>query len=310
MPSLPLLDYMEIRKQLTAGPCRAAPLRLRDAAALILLASGAKSDRIAAYAEELATSGNSFGAFTTWERLILAPFLMGSPAVSGNIGTHLAAFHAQWNTFALRTTSPWLELSVVAMLAAGHRADDSYLLSRISAAWKDLKSSHYWRTGPSVMPLLALLAGFKPDNLIDLDLKITGLDECGLPATGRMDAAILGTLAEGSLAEHGDRMARLREALIDSQLDHASDSLMLLSMAAMREPNAFEMRDDIQTGYDALRIAGGAPAMAQRIALGLAILVRSDPTQTRIAAVVLAKSLIEAWRQQQAAALPVLVPTP
>ncbi|MEM9234791.1 MAG: hypothetical protein AAGA69_11225, partial [Pseudomonadota bacterium] len=292
MSSLPLLDYLDIRKALAQGPCRAAPRRIRDTAALIILASGTDPDRMANYALDLGEAEGSFGAFITWERLILAPFLKGAPAVSGNVGTHLSAFQSQWASFSLRSTSPWLELSIAALLSGGHRADDSYLLSRISAAWKDLKTGHFWRTGSSLMPNLALLAAFKPDNLIDLDLVVKGLDDADLPGTARLEAAILGTLREESLEAHGEKMTAHRSALLEDRLEHAADALPLLSLAAMREEHPDALREDVTTGYDALRIAGGAPAMSQRIALGMAILVRSDPTQTRIAAVVIAKSLI------------------
>ncbi|WP_370336146.1 hypothetical protein [Parvularcula marina] len=309
-PSLPLLDYLEIRKELAAGPCRSAPKRLRDAAAVIILASGAEPARAANYALDMQRSEGSFGSFENWEALILAPFLMGSPAVSGHIGTHLSAFRAQWTSFSLRSTSPWIELSIAALLSGGHRADDSYLLSRISAAWKDLKTGHFWQTGPALMPDLALLAAFKPDNLIDLDLAVEAIAETDLPRPSRMEAAILGTLAEDSLADHAKQIERHRAALIEERLEHAAEALPLLSLAAMREPDPDDFRADVSTGYDALRIAGGAPAMAQCIALGLAILVRSDPTQTRVAAIVLAKTLIEAWRRQQAALIPVYVAAP
>lgn len=310
MPSLPLLDYLDIRKELARGPVRAAPKRLRDAAALIILAAGAEPARVADYTLDLQSSEGSFGSFENWEALILAPFLMGSPAVSGHIGTHLSAFRAQWTSFSLRNTSPWLELSVAALLSGGHRADDSYLLSRISAAWKDLKTGHFWQTGPALMPDLALLAAFKPDNLIDLDLVVTGIENADLPKPTRMEAAILGTLAEDKLETHAEKIAAHRAALLDERLEHAAEALPLLSLAAMREPDSLEYREDVSTSYDALRLAGGAPAMAQCIALGLALLVRSNPTETRIAAIVLAKTLIESWRQQQAALLPVYVAAP
>lgn len=309
MTSLPLLDYLEIRKALAHTPAKAAPRRLRDAAALIILASGAQLDRVVDYADTVAQSDGSFGIFTTWERLILTPFLMGSPAVTGNIGIHLSAYRAQWMSFSLRHTSPWLELSITALLAGGQRADDSYLLSRIGAAWKDLKVGHFWRTGPEVLPDLALLAAFRPEALIDLDLVVDGLDTAKLPRKGRVEAALLGCLVPTGMTEHGLAMMAHREGLKEWRLHHAADALPLLSLAALREPEPEGFAEDVHTAYDALRIAGSPPAWAQQIAMGMALLVRSNPVETRMAAVVLAKSLIESWHQQQGATLPVILPT-
>lgn len=308
MPSLPLLDYLAIRKELAQSDAKAAPKRLRDAAAMIILAAGADTARVVDYAEAVGTAEGSFGAFRSWERLVLTPFLMSSPAVTGNIGTHLSAYRAQWTSFALRTTSPWLELSIAALLSGSQRADDSYLLSRIGAAWKDLKLGFFWRVGPELMPDLSLLAAFRPDALIDLDLVAGELDEAGLPREGRVEAALLGALEPGKLQQgHGELIGSHRAALESWNLPHAANSLPLLSLAALRDPEAEEFAEDVNTAYNALRIAGSAPAMAQRIALGMALLVRSDPVQTRITAVILAKSLIEGWRQQIAATVPVLV---
>lgn len=307
MPSLPLLDYIEIRKTLARGPARTAPRRLRDAAALIILAAGADTKTVVDFAKDVGDSEGSFGAFTTWERLVLTPFLMSSPVVTGHIGTHLSAFRAQWASFSLRHTSPWLELSIAALLAGSQRADDSYLLSRIGAAWKDLKIGHFWRTGPEIMPDLALLAAFRPEALIDLDLAAGELDEAGLPGEGRLEAAIVATIEPVSMTEHGKVIAAHREQLKSWQLEHAADALPILSYAALRTEDSEGFAEDVHTAYDALRLAERTPAMAQRIALGLALLVRSDPAETRIAALLLAKSLIEAWRQQIAAETQVLI---
>lgn len=308
MSSLPLLDYLENRRLFARSAFARAPRRLRDAASLIVLAAGSQVADVVEYSNQHADIASSYGIFSTWERLIIAPFLMNAPTFSANALKDLAGLREHWASFGLRVTEPWQELSLIAILSAGYRADDSYLLSRISAALRDLKTSHFWETSAEIMPILALLAAYKSDTLIDLDLVVSGADISDLPRRKRLEAVLIGTLSPESMADHCRRISAHREALLHEKLQYAADNLPLLSFAALREPDPLDLKEDVTRAYDALRLNGGAPAMSQTIAVSMAILLRCDPLQTKMAAVIMTKSLIEDWRQQQAATTALLVP--